>query len=356
MNKKLLGPYGLKWNPFSPDVPVEALHVRPPVDSFCWRVENLAREGGFALVAGEPGTGKSVVLRLVAARLARVRDVQVGILSRPQSALSDFYREMGDLFGVELSPHNRWAGTKVLRERWRAHLEASLSRPVLIVDEAQEMQPAVLNELRLLASVELDSRMLLSVVLAGDMFNLYVFIEVAAIASYGLVAFGTEREELEAAFKYLVLGVLASACPDARKTVVIGRGFTNAAEVEAAADTRTDLVAAPDAEGMKQAMLGCDAAVSACGQTLYELARVGVPTVGIGVAANQRQNIRGWRDTGFLAYAGDHDAPDLEARLDETVRSLPPERRAAMIRAGRACVDGRGARRVVAAVLEGAVT
>jgi len=48
------------------------------------------------------------------------------------------------------------------------------------------------------------------VVLAGDMFNLYVFIEVAAIASYGLVAFGCGDEELEAAFKYLILGVLAS--------------------------------------------------------------------------------------------------------------------------------------------------
>jgi len=48
------------------------------------------------------------------------------------------------------------------------------------------------------------------VVLAGDMFNLFVFIEVAAISSYGLVAFGCEREELEAAFKYLVLGTVAS--------------------------------------------------------------------------------------------------------------------------------------------------
>jgi len=48
------------------------------------------------------------------------------------------------------------------------------------------------------------------VVLSGDLFNMYVFIEVAAIASYGLVAFGTESQELEAAFKYMVLGVLAS--------------------------------------------------------------------------------------------------------------------------------------------------
>ena len=48
------------------------------------------------------------------------------------------------------------------------------------------------------------------VVLAGDLFNFYVFLEVAAIASYSLVAFGCESEELEAAFKYLVLGGLAS--------------------------------------------------------------------------------------------------------------------------------------------------
>jgi multicomponent Na+:H+ antiporter subunit D len=48
------------------------------------------------------------------------------------------------------------------------------------------------------------------VVLAGDLFNLYVFLEVAAVASYALVAFGTERDELEASFKYLVLGTIAS--------------------------------------------------------------------------------------------------------------------------------------------------
>lgn len=49
------------------------------------------------------------------------------------------------------------------------------------------------------------------VVLTGDLFNLYVFLEIAAIASYGLVAFGCEREELEAAFKYLIQGSIASA-------------------------------------------------------------------------------------------------------------------------------------------------
>ena len=49
------------------------------------------------------------------------------------------------------------------------------------------------------------------VILAGDLFNLYVFLEVAAIASYSLVAFGCAHEELEASFKYIVLGSLSSA-------------------------------------------------------------------------------------------------------------------------------------------------
>lgn len=48
------------------------------------------------------------------------------------------------------------------------------------------------------------------VILSGDMFNIFVFLEVAAIASYALVAFGTGAEELEAAFKYQVMGTVAS--------------------------------------------------------------------------------------------------------------------------------------------------
>ena len=48
------------------------------------------------------------------------------------------------------------------------------------------------------------------VVITGDLFNLFVFLEISVIASYALVAFGTEKEELEASFKYQVLGGIAS--------------------------------------------------------------------------------------------------------------------------------------------------
>ncbi len=49
------------------------------------------------------------------------------------------------------------------------------------------------------------------VVMTGDLFNLFVFLEIASIASYVLVGFGVEHKELEASFKYLVLGSIASA-------------------------------------------------------------------------------------------------------------------------------------------------
>jgi type II secretory pathway predicted ATPase ExeA len=168
MTKKLLQLYGLKWNPFAPDVPTEALRMTPRVESFTWRVEQLARDGGFAAIIGDPGTGKSVTLRLLAARLAALRDVVVGVLTRPHAGMADFYREIGHLFGVLLSPHNRWAGAKALRDTWLAQIEAAVFRPVLLIDEAQDARTEVLNELRLLASADLDSRVILTVVLAGD--------------------------------------------------------------------------------------------------------------------------------------------------------------------------------------------
>jgi general secretion pathway protein A len=167
-SKKLLALYGLKWNPFSPDLPGDGLLVTPRIDHFAWRVEQLVQEGGFALITGESGTGKSVALRIVAGRLSALRDVTVGVLERPQSRSADFYRELGDIFTVKLTPHNRWCGFKALRERWKTHVASSRIRPVLLIDEAQEMSPDVLGELRILSSADFDATSLLTVILSGD--------------------------------------------------------------------------------------------------------------------------------------------------------------------------------------------
>ncbi|MCL2660559.1 MAG: ATP-binding protein, partial [Acidobacteriaceae bacterium] len=161
--------FGAKWNMFSPSVPTEALFVDPRVDNFRRRIRQLTSEGGFAILTGEPGTGKSAALRIVADDLAEQRDVVVGTISRPQASIADFYRELGHLQGHAMRPHNRWNSSEMLRKSWMAHIEESRNRPVLIIDEAQELKPPVLSELRMLASAKLDSVNLLTVVLAGDM-------------------------------------------------------------------------------------------------------------------------------------------------------------------------------------------
>ena len=169
MNQKLLALYGLKFNPFTPEVPTEALYVPAKIENFCWRIEQAhLREGGFALIHGDPGSGKSVVMRVLAERLARLADLSVGVIHHPQSNLSDFYRELGDMFGIAMRVSNRWGGFKALRARWVDHVGSASRRPVILLDEAQEMAPLVLSELRLLASARFDSQSLLCVVLAGD--------------------------------------------------------------------------------------------------------------------------------------------------------------------------------------------
>jgi type II secretory pathway predicted ATPase ExeA len=168
MNAKTTALYGLKFHLFQPDVPTEALYANPAVDVFLRRVELGMADGGFSLITGDPGTGKSVILRLLSARLSALPNVVVGTIEHPQGRTSDFYRELGDLFSVPLSGHNRWAGFKALRARWSEHIASTLLRPVLIVDEAQEALTPVLSELRILASKDFDSRQLLCVVFAGD--------------------------------------------------------------------------------------------------------------------------------------------------------------------------------------------
>jgi len=168
IGKRRLALYGLKWNPFSPDIPIESCQVSQSLENFFWRVENLTHAGGFAMITGDPGLGKSVALRLLDRRLSKLTELTVGKITRPQSSMADFYREVGEVFGLQLSPANRWRGTKLLRERWRQHIDTTLKHAVLLIDEAQEMKPQVLNELRLLCSTDLDSRTLLTVVLSGD--------------------------------------------------------------------------------------------------------------------------------------------------------------------------------------------
>jgi type II secretory pathway predicted ATPase ExeA len=160
--------YGLKYNPFLPDLPPEALYAIPGSESFALRVQSMAEYGGFALITGEPGLGKSKTLQKIAHQLEQIPDLTVGVMQRPQSKLGDFYRELGELFNVNMSPSNRYGGFKALRDRWKSHCQSTLLKPVLLIDEAQQVSAECLTELRILQSHKFDSQSLLFTILCGD--------------------------------------------------------------------------------------------------------------------------------------------------------------------------------------------
>jgi UDP-2,4-diacetamido-2,4,6-trideoxy-beta-L-altropyranose hydrolase len=137
--------------------------------------------------------------------------------------------------------------------------------------------------------------------------------------------------------------------------VVSGPLFDNRQEIAATATSlgsRAILHEQPDA--MRALMLEADIAVSGGGQTLYELAATATPTVGIRLAENQTGNLSELEVAGTLTWAGDVRGQDLEAGVRARVRRLAenPRERAAMATAGRGLVDGRGAERVAAALLQ----
>jgi type II secretory pathway predicted ATPase ExeA len=88
-----------------------------------------------------------------------------------------------------------------------AHLDATLLRPVLLIDEAQEMEPTVLSELRLLSSTHFDSRAILTVVLAGDprlteLFRTDALVPLGSRMRVRLVHEYATREELHACLSH----------------------------------------------------------------------------------------------------------------------------------------------------------
>lgn len=101
------------------------------------------------------------------------------------------------------------------------------------------------------------------------------------------------------------------------------------------------------AEEVRELMLSADIAISAGGQTTYELARVGVPSVLVAVADNQLLNCKGWEKVGFALYAGWWEDKNLWQKITESIEKLKDyELRLKMSRTGRKIVDGKGALRV----------
>jgi len=139
---------------------------------------------------------------------------------------------------------------------------------------------------------------------------------------------------------------LKNEYPELVKNVVMGNGFGDMEEIARMRDEKTRVINRPDAGGMKKVMLESDVAISAGGQTIYELAALGVPTIGIAVAGNQVDSLKEWQRLGFVKYT------ELRQDFLDKVRFYLKEIMVAGVRlkssaVAKRHVDGNGASRVV---------
>jgi UDP-2,4-diacetamido-2,4,6-trideoxy-beta-L-altropyranose hydrolase len=138
-------------------------------------------------------------------------------------------------------------------------------------------------------------------------------------------------------------------------TAIVGPFFKNYAEIQAIAQVsqrNIRLVKSPDS--VCNLMMKADLAISAGGQTLYELACVGCPTVAVRVADNQDGQLAAFEKSGFIRISGDGSQNNIVKAIAETLKPLLVHReiRVAMASAGQCLIDGRGALRVANRIQE----
>lgn len=101
------------------------------------------------------------------------------------------------------------------------------------------------------------------------------------------------------------------------------------------------------AKEMFSLMKKADLCISGGGQTIYELARVGVPTIGICFAANQAKTLEGFNRRGFLKYAGRFSSRSLLHKIASSINSLNSFKiRKKMSVIGSSLIEGKGAREI----------
>jgi len=144
MNKILQDFFGLKWNPFCPTLPSEARSSHRAVEHFGLPPRRQGAARRLRPHHRRPGTGKSVSCRILAERLSRSarRHRRCG---QPSAERRDpISTRAGRSLRRAAGARKPLGSFKCLRDKWQAHIEATLMRPVLLVDEATEMSGQVL--------------------------------------------------------------------------------------------------------------------------------------------------------------------------------------------------------------------
>jgi general secretion pathway protein A len=157
--------YGLKELPFALTPDPRFIYLTPSHTEVMANLHYGIGSGkGLVVITGEVGTGKTTVLRWMMQRLDRT--VLVAYIFNPHFSITEFYQHVAALLNIQ-----KWETKPELLVELGKALESRHSRglrTVLIIDEAQGLSPAVLEEIRLLSNFESNTAKQLQIVLTGQ--------------------------------------------------------------------------------------------------------------------------------------------------------------------------------------------
>ncbi len=157
--------FGFKTTPFSRQVPLEALYLSAAHRELLSRLRFIAERRGVMLLTGEVGAGKSTALRQLKGTLDPTR-YEVIYLADVAFTPRSFFQTLLEALHVEVpyqTARAKAAAQKALLERFRTDHRT----PVLLVDEAQALPNALLDQLRTLLNYDCDAFSPLALVLSG---------------------------------------------------------------------------------------------------------------------------------------------------------------------------------------------
>ncbi len=166
MSSNYLDFFNLKDDPFRLTPDIDYFYNSPEHSTALLSLEYCFKEKeGFCLLTGEPGTGKTTLIRLF---VDKWKDrAEIALIMTPRLSPEEFFLAVLEDFKIPLISRSKNDQMKAFRDFLLKHA-ANNRRVAIIVDEAQQLPDTTLEELRLLSNLETEKEKLLQIILVGQ--------------------------------------------------------------------------------------------------------------------------------------------------------------------------------------------
>lgn len=158
--------YGLREKPFNLTPDPRFLYLSEKhKEAFAHLLYGIRNRAGFVMVTGEIGTGKTTICRNLLNQLDE--DTELAFIFNPMLSPLELLKKIVSEFGIDARGTNALELTEELNE-YLLEAAAKGKNCVLLIDEAQNLDPQVLEQIRLLSNLETETEKLLQIVLIGQ--------------------------------------------------------------------------------------------------------------------------------------------------------------------------------------------